>query len=570
MAAANESQGLKIAVAAFITLTVILTVSSYFLYSNGASAEAKRESAEELAATKAKAANLALTQYSEMARKVGVKAGEPEPAKEEIAAHFKKIDERLNALIEQVNAAVAKAQQSGAQGPELEDAKQNVQKTIASLRAEPNKTYISTLDRMSELMENLSLLNTELSLNYVTVRRSLESATGAAKLQIDTQTKAATDSHADVLAETKKHEDERGTLLTKVDQLQTDNDKRGQEIATLKTTLAREQADHAAKLDTMTTILREQRDKLERSKDTILDRPDGYVTYVDYETHEVLVSVNRRMGAQPQMKLTIFDARSPGIPTEKPKGSIELIAVRDKDSTARIIKTDNSIDPIRVGDIVYSAAWSPNQPTRFALVGKMDVNRDGRDDREELKRMIREAGGIVEFDLPPPDLGKETGVLSPRIEWYVIDTRGPLREQFTHQTDAGLASQAKLDKRVGEVTKEARLNGIRPMTIEKLLAYLGYDMNAAIIGRAEAVDPNAMRRLTAKRHMVDTQAKPAAPAAKAEPKATDAEPADAEMKKEAPAADDDQPKAKTKAARKAARKKKAADDDDSGGGAEPK
>ena len=41
MAAANESQGLKIAVAAFITLTVILTVTSYFLYSNGASAEAR-------------------------------------------------------------------------------------------------------------------------------------------------------------------------------------------------------------------------------------------------------------------------------------------------------------------------------------------------------------------------------------------------------------------------------------------------------------------------------------------------------------------------------------------------
>ena len=32
MAAANESQGLKIAVAAFVTLTVILAVTSYFLY----------------------------------------------------------------------------------------------------------------------------------------------------------------------------------------------------------------------------------------------------------------------------------------------------------------------------------------------------------------------------------------------------------------------------------------------------------------------------------------------------------------------------------------------------------
>ncbi len=484
---------------------------------------------------------------------MGVKAAEIEPVKEEIATHFKKIDERLNALLEQVNAAVQKAQQSGAQGPELEDAKQNVQKAVSSLRAEPNKTYMSTIDRMSELMESLSLLTTELSLNYITVRRSLESATGAAKQQIDVQTKAATDSHAEVLAETKDHEDKRGTLLTKVDQLQTDNDKRGLEITALKTQMSRQELDWQAQRETLTTILRDQRDRLERSKDTILDRPDGYVTYVDYETHEVLVSVNRRMGAQPQMKMTIFDARSPGIPTEKPKGSIELIAVREKDSSARIIKTDNPIDPIRAGDIVYSAAWSPNMPTRFALVGKMDVNRDSRDDREELKRMIREAGGIVEFDLPPPDLGKEFGIMSPRIDWYVIDTRPPIRETFTHQTNAGLASQAVLDKRVGEVTKEARLNGIRPMTIEKLLAYLGYDMNAAILGRTEAVDPNAMRRLTAKRHNIDTQAKPAAPAAKPETKATDAEPA-AEMKKEEPApADDDQPKPKAKSSPKGRR-----------------
>ena len=37
----NDSQGLKIAVAVFIALSVILSVASYFLYSNGSVAEAK-------------------------------------------------------------------------------------------------------------------------------------------------------------------------------------------------------------------------------------------------------------------------------------------------------------------------------------------------------------------------------------------------------------------------------------------------------------------------------------------------------------------------------------------------
>ncbi len=91
------------------------------------------------------------------------------------------------------------------------------------------------------------------------------------------------------------------------------------------------------------------------------------------------------------------------------------------------------IDPIRTGDIVYSPAWSPNNPTRFALVGKIDVNRDGRDDREELKRMIKEAGGVVDFDLPPLEVGKETGKLTPRIDWYVIDDRMPFHEVYARR-----------------------------------------------------------------------------------------------------------------------------------------
>jgi hypothetical protein len=46
MAAADESQGLKIAVAALITLSVILAVTCYFLYSAYTAADARRVAAE--------------------------------------------------------------------------------------------------------------------------------------------------------------------------------------------------------------------------------------------------------------------------------------------------------------------------------------------------------------------------------------------------------------------------------------------------------------------------------------------------------------------------------------------
>jgi hypothetical protein len=575
MAAANESQGLKIAVAAFITLTVILTVTSYFLYSNGASAEARLQSEMEAHSKTKSEKNLALNQYNEVRSKVGTKNEDPEPAKEEIAANFKKIEERLNNLTAQVTAAVQDAQSQGAQGPELQDAKENVLKAIASFRSEPNKSYISSLDRLTELMENMAKLTTQLSINYVAVRRNLEGATSVAKSQVDTQAKAAADSQAEVLNEQKKHADERSTLITKVDQLQTDNDKTHGEVLSMTQKNKQQEDEFSRQRETLLTIQREQRDRLEQ-KEIQLDRPDGYVTYVDYQTREVLVSLTRRMGARPQMKMTIFDARSPGIPTEKPKGSIELTSVGEQFSTARILKSewDSRVDPIRVGDIVYSAAWSPNQPVRFALVGKMDVNRDNKDDREELKRMIVEAGGVVDYDLPPPEIGKETGTLTPRIDWYVIDLRMPLRGTFERKSDANAAATAKFQTRIGEVQRDARLNGIRPMTIERLLAYLGYDMNSPIIGRAEAVDEKSLMRLVAPRRPAETLAKPAGETTKAESKAEtkteEAKSEAAEMKEEQPKDEtktEAKPKARAKTKAKSrlkARAKKTEEDEESG------
>ncbi len=94
------------------------------------------------------------------------------------------------------------------------------------------------------------------------------------------------------------------------------------------------------------------------------------------------------------------------------------------------------------------------------------------------------------------------------------------------------------------------------MTKHRLLIYLGYDINTPIVGRAEAVDPKSMMRLTSPRRRAE-QPKAAADAMKAEPKAE-------EMNNDE--AGDDQPKTKT--GKKAAPKKKAADDE--GSGDEPK
>jgi hypothetical protein len=229
----------------------------------------------------------------------------------------------------------------------------------------------------------------------------------------------------------------------------------GLKIASLSARIDRIKEDAARKEATLNTIIRTMQDH----PGSTLGLPDGYVTEVNYERQVVFVNIARRDGARPKLKMAIFESASVDIPLGSPKGMIELVRVDEQFSTARIIKTNNLTKPIRVGDIIYSPAWSPNTLMRFALVGCVDTNRDGKDDRRELKRMIEEAGGVVDFDLPSADVDQKTGTLSPAIEWYVFD--------------ASPGCQAQLRTGVGGVIKEARLNGIRPMPIERLLPYLG-------------------------------------------------------------------------------------------------
>ncbi len=62
--------------------------------------------------------------------------------------------------------------------------------------------------------------------------------------------------------------------------------------------------------------------------------------------------------------------------------------------------------------------------------------------------------------------------LSNRIDWYVTDDRGPLREVRSSNSERVVAGRPDFQKRMSELLKEARLDGIRPMPIDALLSFL--------------------------------------------------------------------------------------------------
>lgn len=500
MAAANESQGLKIAVAAFVSLTVILAVTSYFLYSNYDKASQQLLAAEEKMRTAQKTADEATRQYEDMSKAVGARAQEFEAVKAEIAAERKKIDEDLATIGPMVTDVISKVQAAGGANPALDEVKATAVNLATAYESDPNKTFLSSLNRVKDLLKNQARMTAILAGNYTELRRTLEAANTVNKQEMDVVVQSRDSAKSDLESEQAKHVEARADLHNKVTESEAEIENQSTEIASLKAEHRQYVEEATRKSDRLNLVVRDLRDE-QAKKENVLDRPDGRITYVDYGRGEVRTNITYGMGARPQMQMTIFDSGSPGIPTEKPKGVIELVYVADKYSIARIVETKNSIDPIRTNDIVYSPAWSPNNPMRFALIGLMDVNRDGKDDRADLIRMIEAAGGIVDYDLPPPGAGKERGEITGYEAWYVTDDpegRPPLVDYQNRREDLGTAEYAAFVKQRSDAIRKARDNGVRPMLIGRLLTYLGYSFNAPVRGAAEAIDQSTMRGLLQK------------------------------------------------------------------------
>ena len=140
--------------------------------------------------------------------------------------------------------------------------------------------------------------------------------------QVDVQTKAAEASHADLDG---RAEEARRRAADPRDQgrpsSRPTNDQKPTEIANLDAKIKQQEDDFAREKDTLTTIIRELRDQARAGQETILDHPDGYVTYVDYERREVLVNINRRHGRPPADEDDDLRRRTrPASPPRSPRG----------------------------------------------------------------------------------------------------------------------------------------------------------------------------------------------------------------------------------------------------------
>ncbi len=131
--------------------------------------------------------------------------------------------------------------------------------------------------------------------------------------------------------------------------------------------------------------------------------------------------------------------------------------------------------PISTGDLLYNPVWSPKKPVRIALAGMFDLNGDGIDDGEVLRKILTDMGAEIDAYLDLKDME-----IKGRIDFqtnYLIVNVPTFTDAFgTQLRDKRLAElREELEKKATEMQDIAAKKGAEVVnSVGAFLVRMGY------------------------------------------------------------------------------------------------
>ena len=258
-------------------------------------------------------------------------------------------------------------------------------------------------------------------------------------------------------------EKERQEEITKI---QTDRQRLAQQAETEKRTYLGEIDKLTKKRDDLARQNELLGKQLEEIKGEDFQYVQGKVTEVVDGGETVYLNLGRADGLRAGVRFSILDDDTSKVADVEPKARIEVVEVNqqtDHLSRARVLPDRNPRTILR-GDRIYSPAWQPGRKVSFGLVGKLDIDGDGKDDRETVKALIAQNGGEVSVDLRPD--GRMEGNLNVNTRWLVIG------DEFKILGGTLDAATEVMGKRRVELEQQAKSMGVSRINLDKLMGYL--------------------------------------------------------------------------------------------------
>ena len=202
---------------------------------------------------------------------------------------------------------------------------------------------------------------------------------------------------------------------------------------------------------------------------------DGFIRFVDQRERKVWVNLGEVDRLRPHVTFSVFSGDSSDLAAAETKGSIEVTRILADHLAEALITSDVPTRPIAVGDKLVSQVWNRGRQVRFAFAGLIDLNNDGRDDSDQLKRIISINDGKV--DAYPNGRGGLEGRISAETRYLVL---GKYPEGARNDEEFARKSWDKL-------TGDADTLGVETIALDKFLRLLGWNAD----GRTVKLGPGA-------------------------------------------------------------------------------
>jgi hypothetical protein len=200
------------------------------------------------------------------------------------------------------------------------------------------------------------------------------------------------------------------------------------------------------------------------------DNPDvaaGEIKYVNSGSGTVYIDRGRGDGLRRQATFSVYAGETTDLSKTGKKGSIEVIQVAGEHLAEARITEDRISDPLLPGDKIYTPVWRPGEQRHFALTGVMDVEGDGRDNRQLVRDLITMNGGVIDAEMDDHD--KPVGAMTATTRYLVVG--GP---PDPHVNPDGM-------KNYSNMITEAKKLDVEQISLAELLNRMGWKSPAQVI-----------------------------------------------------------------------------------------
>ena len=441
-AAANKPGAVHYSLILFVMLSVILGITTYMFHRESSDKFAEIEKLKDENQKLNRAQKTVDDQILALKNKVGIK--------------FDVVDDPNNA---ENQATVVRGLEAELKSTGQDVASPTVFETLRKLR---DKLTATSDDRDSKA-NKVATLETEV--------RNLKSQY---QQQVDNFSKQAKDSEREKLTvigdrdeKIEQKNQEISALRTKLnsakDELEQEKESREKERKDLNNKIS----EYAVRID----ILKDKIDNIEKLS---FESADGVIRRVEPSSGTVWINLGEADYLKPRMTFSVYAKENLGVGRGKEdiKGKIEVTRILGPHMAEAKVIEEDLYRPMVSEDLIYTPIWSPGLIEKISVVGFIDLDGDGRSDREQFHQMMAVAGCVIDNEVD------DDGVRLPKDGKITVQTRFLVKGDVPElQNVVGEAEKERV-KRIltheDDMRKEARANGVRVIKMNDFLAYIGF------------------------------------------------------------------------------------------------